>query len=324
MQVFVTGGSGYLGRNLIRELVSRGDQVHALARSDQAAETVEALGATAVRGDLLDHDALRTGMAGCGYAVHSAADTSTRPSTPSRTQREANVDGTLAVLAAARAAGVPRVVHVSTEAVLADGGPLVKVDESAPIPRKHAGPYSATKAEAERAALAANRDGLEVVVVRPRFIWGRDDTTLLPPMVKAARSGGMPMIGGGHYLTSTCHVANVVAGILAAAERGAPGEVYFLTDGEPVESRDFICRMLATQGAEPRVLTLPMPVARGLALLGNATARLPGPQVPLDRQILALIGHEMTVSDAKARREIGYENVISIEEGLAELTAYAD
>ena len=161
MKVFVTGGSGYLGRNLINALVERGDVVNALARSDVAAATVTRLGAMGVRGDLLDRDALRDGMGGCDYVVHSAADLST---TPSEQQRKANVDGTVNVLEAAREAGVPRVVHVSTEAVLADGKPLANVDETAPIPARHAGPYSATKAAAERAALSQNRDGLEVVV----------------------------------------------------------------------------------------------------------------------------------------------------------------
>lgn len=316
MHVFVTGGSGYLGRNLIRALVDRGDVVRALARSDRAVATVTDLGAQAVPGDLLDHEALRRGMVSCAFVVHAAADTST---TPSEHQRRVNVDGTTTVLEAARAAGVPRAVHVSTEAVLADGRPLVRVDETAPIPARHAGPYSATKAVAERAALAQNRDNLEVVVVRPRFIWGRDDTTVLPELVKAAKAGLLPMIDGGSYLTSTAHVANVVAGILAAAARGAPGATYFLTDGAPVEFRDFVLRLLATQGVTPRVVSLPRPVARGLARAGTAAARLPRVRPPLTMQEYALIGHEMTVSDARARREIGYDNVITVEEGLAEL-----
>ncbi len=312
MKVFVTGGSGYLGRNLIRELAGRGDEVRALARSDEAATTVGELGATPVRGDLMDVAAMTQGMAGCDYVVHSAADTSTAPTKPSETQRRINIDGTVNTLVAARAAGVPRAVHISTEAVLGDGKPLVQVDETAPIPTKHAGPYSTTKAAAERAAIEQNRDGLEVVVVRPRFIWGRDDTTLLPNIAAAAKSGAMPMISGGRYLTSTAHVANVVAGIIAAAGRGAPGEIYFLTDGEPVEFRDFLLRLLATQGLTPKTPNLPKPIASALAVL-------PIPGLPLDRQMLALMSHEMTVSDAKARREIGYANVISIEEGLAEL-----
>ena len=131
----------------------------------------------------------------------------------------------------------------------------------------------------------------------------------------------MPMIGGGRHPTSTAHVANVVAGILAAADLGTPGATYFLTDGEPVEFRDFLLRMLATQGLTPRTVRLPRSIAAAVAFAAGATARLPVPRLPLDRQMLALTGHEMTVSDAKARREIGYENVISIKEGLAELAA---
>jgi nucleoside-diphosphate-sugar epimerase len=228
-----------------------------------------------------------------------------------------NVAGTERVLAAARAAGVRRVVHVSTEAVLADGEPIVRADEARPYPARPAGPYPISKGLAERAVVAANRLGeLETVVVRPRFIWGKGDTSVLPELVEAVRRGRFGWIGGGRYLTSTCHVANVVEGTLLAAERGAPGEIYFLTDGPPVEFRAFVTELLATQGVEAGDREVPRWVARTVAALTGWMK-----QPPVTKTALALVGGEVTVDDAKARRELGYAGKVTREAGMAELRA---
>jgi nucleoside-diphosphate-sugar epimerase len=118
-------------------------------------------------------------------------------------------------------------------------------------------------------------------------------------------------------------VRNVVAGILAAARAGRPGEAYFLTDGEPVEFRDFWTRMLATQGVEAPTGTLPRPLAMTMAGVVEAAwwaLRRPG-QPPLDRMTVALLSDECTVRDTKARRELGYDPPVTIEAGLAEMSA---
>src|SRR5215813_7842837 len=217
MIVFVTGGSGFVGRNLIRALVARGDEVRALARSDASVRAVEALGAKAVKGDLDDVGAMTEAMRKATLVFHAAAQTDL---TGSREQfYKVTVTGTENVLAAARAAGVKRVVHIGTEAVLADGKPIVRVDETRPRTTHPAGLYPWSKGLAEERVIAANRDGLETVVVRPRFIWGADDTSVLPNIIANVKSGRFRWIAGGHYATSTCHVANVVEGALLAADK---------------------------------------------------------------------------------------------------------
>jgi nucleoside-diphosphate-sugar epimerase len=313
VKYFLTGGSGFVGGTLIEELVAGGDEVAALARSDRAAAAVRARGATPVKGDLDDVSALRAGTAGADVIVHAAAMLA-----GGRTERDAfrriNVDGTRNLLAAAD--GV-RTVLVSTEQVVM-AGPLVDVDETAPYPARTVGLYAETKQQAERAVLAAGG-----IAVRPRMVWGRGDTTLLPTVVAAVRSGRLRWIGGGRQRTSTCHVRNVAAGIVAAARRGRPGEAYFLTDGEPVEFRDFWTRMLATQGVTAPTGTLPRPVAMaGAAMTEFAwwALRRSG-QPPLDRMTVALLSDECTVRDGKARRELGYEPAVTIEAGLAEMAA---
>lgn len=325
MQVFVTGGSGFLGRNLIRTLVARGDRVHALARSDTAARAVEALGAQAVRGDLNDVAAMQAGAKGCSAAFHAAALAAEWGA--EREFHSMNVMGTENVIAAARAAAVKRLVHISTEAVLADGSPIDNADESRPRPPpEQALPrYPRSKNQAEAAVLAANGKGLETVVVRPRFIWGRDDSTLLPQVIAAVKQGKFMWIDGGRYLSSTCHVDNVVEGTLLAAENGRPGQIYFLTDGAPVEFRSFLTQLVGTQGVQPGSKQIPRWLAWRLAQLCEGLWNLlplPG-QPPITRVVVNLVGQGVTVNDAKARRELGYRGRMSREAGLADLAARA-
>jgi nucleoside-diphosphate-sugar epimerase len=316
---FVTGGSGFIGGALIRRLVADGWDVHALVRSDASAQKVTALGAKAIAGDLADVPSMAVGAQYCELAFHCAAhlgDWGTRE----EFERD-NVQGTRNALAAARQAGLRRFVHVGTEAALLAGEPLIEVDERAPLRFDSPALYSSTKARAEEAVIEANGDGLETVVVRPRFVWGRGDTTLLPALTEAVRSGRFAWIGGGHHRTSTTHVENTVHGLMLAAQRGAPGGVYFVTDGEPVVFRDFITRLLATQGVEAPTRSVPTGVARAIAATSEAAWRslpLPG-RPPLTRLAVWVAGLETTIDITRAREELGYAPVKTIDEGLAEM-----
>ncbi|MFI5037359.1 MAG: NAD-dependent epimerase/dehydratase family protein, partial [Solirubrobacterales bacterium] len=293
--VFVTGGSGFIGGRLIERLRADGYSVRALARSSAAAGRVGARGAEAVQGELAEVAAMRAGAEGCELAFHAAA---TLGDWGKREDFErGNVDGTRNALQACAEAGVRRFVHVGTEAALLAGGPLVNVDETAPLRPDSPALYSATKARAEQAVLAANRDGFETVVVRPRFVWGRGDTTLLPVMVEMARSGRFAWIGGGHHRTSTTHVDNTIEGLVLGATRGRPGNVYFVTDGEPVVFREFVSDLLATQGVAPPSRSIPAWAASALASAGEAAWRLaplPG-RPPLTRFAYWVSPHECTI-----------------------------
>lgn len=319
MRAFVTGGSGYVGRNLIRALRARGDTVHALVRSPGSAKVVTDLGARPVMGDLDDVAAMQRGMAGCQAVFHSAAEVSEWG--PRERYRRINVDGTRNVLDAARAAGVGCFVHVGTEAALCDGTPLLDVDESRPLPDAPLPRYPQTKNEAERLVRAANAPGFRTVVVRPRFIWGNDDTSVLAALAAAVEAGRFMWMDGGRYPTSTTHVDNVCEGLLLAAEKGRGGEAYFVTDGAPVELRAFVTQMLATRGIDPGNKSVPKWLVLALARIGEwlwDTFDLKG-NPPATRMAVHLFGEPVTVNDAKARRELGYVRKVTREQGLATL-----
>jgi nucleoside-diphosphate-sugar epimerase len=320
---FVTGGSGFVGAALIRRLVADGWSVRALARSSDAEAAVQAAGAESARGSLEERATLEAGARGTEVAFHCAAKLGEWGDW--KEFRRVNVGGTRHLIAACRAAGVRRLVHVGTEAALLHGQPLIAADERTPLAFDSPAPYSATKAAAEAAVIEANREGLETVVVRPRFVWGAGDTTLLPLLVRMARSGRLRWIGGGRQLTSTTHVDNAVEGLVRGAERGRPGNAYFVTDGSPVVFREFVGALLATQGVQAPDGEVPLAVAKALAAIGERAWKLlplPG-SPPVSRFAVWVSALECTLDDTKAREQLGYQPVVTRDHGLTALQAAA-
>jgi nucleoside-diphosphate-sugar epimerase len=293
--------------------------VHALARSERAAERVRELSAEPVSGDLDDRESLRAGADGCEVAFHAAAKVEDWGD-PADFER-LNVGGTRNVVDACREAGVRRLVHVGTEAALMAGQPLVNVDESAPLRPDSPALYPSSKAKAEQLVRAANGDGLETVVVRPRFVWGRGDTTLLPQIVEMVRSGRFRWVGGGRHLTATTHIDNTVEGLWLAGTGGPAGGVWFVTDGEPIVFRDFIAAWVGTQGVEIPDKSVPAGVANRAATASEwlwRRLKRPG-NPPLTRFSVWVSSQECTIDISRAERELGYRPVRTREEGLRQM-----
>lgn len=318
MKVFLSGGSGFLGGHLIEHLVAKGHQVVAMARSEASAEIVEGFGAAVSRCDL--SSVLATDLQGCEVVIHCAAraeEWGTRQQFWS-----ANVDGTTALLKAAQGAGLRRFVHVGTEAVLFAGRDLVDADETHPYPDRHRYLYSETKAEAERRVLAA--EGIETISVRPRMIWGPRDTSVLPALVKMHRQGSFAWIDGGQRLTSTTHVKNVAHALELALTRGAPGRAYFVLDDGRRSVRQFLGELVeAGAGITLGNRNLPSWLARPLAVVVEGLWRLLRVKSPppMSRFAIDMMSSVVTLRDARARTELGYRPIVTVEQGMAELRA---
>jgi len=231
------------------------------------------------------------------------------------------VRGTENVLAAARDAGARRVVHVGTEAALMAGQPLVDIDEDTPLRPDSAALYPATKANAELAVRAASSHGFETVVIRPRFVWGKGDTTLVPVLVELVDSGRFRWIGGGTHLTAITHVDNAVEGLWLGATKAPAGGVYFVTDGDPVVFKEFVGAMIATQGVRTPDKTIPLGVAKAAAAASEGAWRAlkRSGHPPLTRFAVWASGMECTIDISRARRDLGYEPVKDQATGLAEM-----
>lgn len=319
---FVTGGSGFVGGRLIQSLVAAGWQVRALARNDNAVKAVIALGAQAFRGDMNNQAELQRGMEGSDVIFHVAAMFKLWGR---RKDFEAvNVTGMQRLVAAAASASVRRIVYVSAAAVImGDPKPIVRADETAPTYQRDFAPYSSSKAQAEKILLAANnlQSGFETIAIRPPMIWGKG-MPMLDHMAETVRKGQWQWVGGGSQAMSTCHVDNLVAALLMAADGGQGGQAYFVADAEVGTLKSIMTDLLATKGAKAGDKSVSFSMAwrlAGIMTLVWRLFRLKG-EPPITRQLLQLIGKPFTIRTDKAQRELGYHPVVSWNTGLDEMS----
>ena len=316
-RVFVTGGSGFIGGALIQGLRARGVEVRALARSPQAEAHVARLGAVPISGDLEDLSVLARGMQGCDVVFHAAANLS---DWDLAADLRINVQGTELVLRAAVAAMVARVVYVSGTGVLIGSGPVVDASEDLPAGRP-VGALSASRVRSETVVRSSNGPQLETVVVRFPYVWGPGDT-LRPQLHAAVRSGQYFWIAHGDHSISTCHIANAVEGLLAAAERGRPGVLYQFADGAPIKLRTFIGEQMRVEGADLPNRSIPFWLAKiiadGLFALARVFRVVPA-SLALSPTFVRFLGQQITLDDSRTRRELGLRPTIDWQTGLSRL-----
>lgn len=319
MRIFVTGASGFVGGAAAQKLVAAGHDVRAMSRSEKSDAVIRALGATPVRCDLESVEAQHVGDAEA--VLHCAAFVEQWG--PRDAWKRLNVDGTARMLKAAREAGAKRFIHISTESVLWRGQHLRGADESYPLAPNSPYPYAATKAQAEMLVREANAPGFETIVLRPRFIWGPGDTTLAPTIEAMARAGKFAWINGGRAMTSTTHIDNLVHAIELALTKGRGGEAYFILDDGVRPMREMIAGIAAARGVTLPETSVPGWVADALgAVCETAWRTLPlKGEPPLTRFGAMIMSRDSVLKDDKARAELGYAPVISVDEGLRALAA---
>jgi nucleoside-diphosphate-sugar epimerase len=316
MRILVTGGSGFVGKRIISKLVDDGHTVLALARSDSSADTVCALGAAPVVGDLDVPGSLK--LSPLDAVVHAAAHF--RFTGPRGAYFRTNVGGTRALLEAAKDTGARTFVHLSAGAVVMDdrGSPIRGADESAPtFPRSFSG-YIASKACGEAAVLANNTPGFRTIALRPPAIWG-PGYPFSREIPRVVASGRFAFIDRGEYPFATCHVDNVVEAVVCALERGTGGRAYFITDQELTTFRDFIGGLAKLGGLSIdglRSVSYRPAFAVGRLMELGATLGRSEDDPPLSRTIVRMIGREFTPSDRAARTELGYVGRVLRTDGL--------
>jgi hypothetical protein len=319
MRIFITGASGFIG-GAIAQAMASDHQVLAMSRSDKSDLRVKELGAEPVRCDL---NTLEPGdIPDCDAVVHCAAYVESW-GTREMTWR-INVEGTERTLNAARSAGARRFLHMSTEAVLWRGQDLIDVAEHHPYPDRTPYLYSETKAEAERRVRAFNqKGGMETVMLRPRFVWGPGDQTLAPEIAAMVEKGTFMWIDGGRARTSTTHIDNLVHGARLVLESGTGGEAYFVTDGEVRSFREFLPELMKAYGVELGDRSMPSAIVRPAARLIEGiwrTFKLSGTP-PITRHAIDLMCCDCILRIDKIEKELGYQPVVSVAEGLRQLKA---
>lgn len=322
MHALVTGGGGFLGRYIVEQLVARGDRVRSYSRNRYA--ELDALGVEQHRGDLQDPDSLRAACHGVDVVFHVAAVAGVWG--PWRKYYGSNVDGTENVIAACRAAGVPRLVFTSSPSVVFDGQPHENADESLPYPERYLCHYPHTKALAEQAVLRANSADLATVSLRPHLIWGPRDPHLIPRIIERARSGRLRRIGDGSNRISISYVENVAHAHLLAADALRPGrppagEAYFINEPEPVRLWDFVAEVLQRAGAPPVTRSINAGAAYRVGAMLEAAYRVGGvsSEPPMTRFVALQLSRPHWYSIRKAERDFGYRPIIPIDEALTRM-----
>ena len=302
-RVFLTGGSGLIGGALATRLVERGDEVLALARSAEAERTLAARGTRVVRGDVLDEEAMATGMAGCELVYHVAGINTMCPDDPAALFH-VNVRGAETTIRAAARAGVPRVVLTSSAASLGEPAGTVGSEDS-PHRGSYLSVYERSKHEGEVAAFtAARRAGIELVSINPASVQGPGRAGGTGRIMIAYLNGRLRAFVDTDI--SIVDIADCVEGHLLGAERGRAGERYVLS-GTAISSREALDIVAELSGVRHRVRVLPPPVARTAGTLVEGLFRLRGRTPPVCREMVRTLLHGHRYDGSRATRELGLE-----------------
>lgn len=319
MRALVTGGGGFLGGAIVRQLRERGDEVRSFSRGRYPA--LGALGVEQVQGDLADPNTLEIAARDCDVIFHVAAKAGIWGRWADYYQ--ANFVGTLNAIAVAQKHRVPKFVFTSSPSVTFAGTDQDGVNESEPYPKTFLAHYPHTKAMAEQAVLAANAPGFATVALRPHLIWGPGDPHLIPRLVERARKGKLRRIGHQPKRVDTIYVDNAAAAHLQAADKladGSPvaGKAYFLAQGKPEPLWDFVNRVLAAADLPPVTATVSPRLAYAAgAVLENVYRlfRLPG-EPPMTRFVARQLSTAHWFDLTAARRDFGYAPHVSTADGL--------
>jgi nucleoside-diphosphate-sugar epimerase len=316
MKVFVTGGTGFIGGEVVRQLRERNDEVVCLVRSPEKAERVTALGCQLASGDLSDETAIRSGIEGCDAVVHAAAMYEVGiPASQRPAMWEANVAGTERVMNTALEGKVPKIVYVSTVGAFGNTHRRV-VDETYEHPGKEfTSYYEETKLEAHRVVKRMiSEQSLPAIVVQPGGVYGPGDTSQVADLLEQFLAGKLPLLPFPELGICLTHVEDIAAGILLALDKGKLGETYVLS-GPATTMRDAVEVVAGISGRKAPKRALPVPLMKAMIPIGPLVGKLMG-QPPNLRELISS-GDKVTfwASHEKASRELGYAPR-GMEEGL--------
>jgi nucleoside-diphosphate-sugar epimerase len=323
MNCLVTGGGGFLGLAIVKQLRSRGHNIRAFQRGRYA--ELDALGVESIQGDITDALTITAAMKGIDTVFHVAAKPGVWGTYADF--HEPNVVGTQNVLAACRTHKIPRLIFTSSPSVVFSGNNENGITESAPYAKRYLAHYPKTKAIAEQLVLTANSPEFATIALRPHLIWGPNDPHLVPRVLERARIGRLSMIGNRKNLVDSTYIDNAAHAHLLAAERLAPsspvsGKAYFISNGEPLPMADLIRRILSAAGIEPVIPTLNshLAYAAGTAMeLTHKLLRLKHEPL-LTRFVARQLSTAHWYDISAAKRDLGYEPQVTIDEGMRRLS----
>ncbi len=324
MRVLVTGCGGFLGSEIVGQLIARGDQVVGVSRSEYP--ELISLGMSQRQGDLTDQSFASSAIRDVDAVVHTAAVAGVWG--PWQHFYSINKLATDHVIAACQSAGIGTLVFTSSPSVTFSGGDQRGVDESEPYPSRWLCHYPHTKALAEQATLRAHEIGsLHTCALRPHLIWGQDDPHILPRMIARAKAGRLRIVGSGTNRVDTVHVTNAAAAHLDAIDalqtspEEAGGRAYFIAQDEPVNCWDWIARICRLAGVDPPSKRISFATAYAIGGVLESLYRVTGrrSEPPMTRFVAAQLAHDHYFDITAARQRLGYRIRVSMDAGFRAL-----
>ena len=261
MKIFVTGGSGFLGREVILRILDGNNDVFALSRSQNSDQTILQLGATPVRGDLNNVESLIDSLSGVDVVIHCAAPVEFWG--PWEKYQSGIIDATIGLLDVANSAGVKRFIHISSESVLQDKEALLNINETKPYPKKANSFYGESKKRTEELLLMSPH-AIEIIIIRPTFIWGQD-CSAISTILKKVESKEFLWINHGNASFEAVHVKNVAEIISLALTHGQNRGVYIVTDDEESTVEEFFSEIFNSFQIEIPKKSIPLIIATPIA-----------------------------------------------------------
>ena len=317
MKTLITGATGFLGGALARRLHDMGWEVTALGRNPEKLKILEAHGIKPIRADIEDKAAMQSACKTMEIVFHCAAFPS--PWGEYEAFYRSNVLGTRNIIRGCMESQVKRLVYVSTPSIYFSYSSRLNVREDDPLPTPISH-YAKTKLLAEQEIDKAHEDGLPVISIRPRALFGPGDTVLFPRLIPRLQSGILPILGNGNNVVDLTYIENVVDALLLCAESQETtlGKKYNISNDEPIKLWDlirFICKDL---NIEPPTRRIPQQLAYGLAFALETQAKLRSdhPEPMLTRLVVSMMSNSTTLDITAAKKDLGYHPRISVPEGV--------
>jgi nucleoside-diphosphate-sugar epimerase len=312
----ITGATGFVGSHVAEAAIGRGS-VRALVRPSSDTKQLEALGVEIVRGELTDPETLRRAVDGVENIIHCAAKVGDWGAVEEF--RKINVEGLRAMLDAVRGKPLSRFVYLSTLGVY-EARHHYGTTEGEPLPEQHIDGYTQSKVECEKLALEEYRkNGTPVTILRPGFIYGPRDRTLLPRLAQRLKADDVVYIARGRYALNTTFVGNLVEAIFLATEKpGAVGEIFNITDGEFVSKKRFFEAICDGLNLPRPQMSIPLWLAKPLARWRENVFRRKNKPTPprITRASVKFAGLNLDFSIAKARAVLSYDPQVGFDAGM--------
>lgn len=318
-RVLVTGGGGFVGIHIVKQLRAAGIDCLVLGRNTYP--EAEKLGAHCVRCDIRDATAVRQEITGVDTVFHVAALAGIWGDWEEYYQ--INVRGTENVIAACRENGVQNLIYTSTPSVVFNGDDIIEGDESLPYGKKVLCNYAKSKIIAEKNILASNSDSLKTCAIRPHLIWGPGDPHLIPRLLERGRKKELKKIGSCKNLVDISYVENVATAHLLAAKNletkaTAAGKAYFISQGEPVNLWDWVDELFTAFEVPTLTKRVPFPLAYSVGAILEVLHKFftPAKEPKMTRFLAEQLAKSHCFSIDNAKRDLDYRVKISTKEGM--------